>query len=305
MTRLLDDAEVRSSLSPQAAVAAVREALAAHHDGRLSAPPRVRAELDAGALLVTAGRLAGIGYGFRVYDSLPTTEADQVTVVYDDRGGRVAGVITGSWLGAARTGAIGAVAVDLLARPDTATVGLVGTGTQAWSQLWALRAVRRPGEVRVFSRDPARREDFAARCRAELRLPAVAAGTARDAVAGADVVILATTSGTPVVEPDWIDPDSHVTTLGPKETGRHECPVALAARARTLVTDSLAQLDGYPEPFFLTDPAERGRMVSLAAVQAGAVRPAGGTVFCSVGLAGTEVAVAAALLGLRPAASSR
>jgi alanine dehydrogenase len=282
---ILDDDEVHRLLTPATAVAAIRSVLAAP----FSAPPRVRAEVAGGALIFTVGRIAGIGYGFRVYDTLPTTEADQLTVVYDDHSGRLVGAVTGTWLGAARTGAIGAVAVDLMASPDAATLGLVGTGTQAWSQLWAIRAVRELSEVRVFSRDPDRRAGFAARCRTELGLAAHAVPDARDAVADAGIVVLATTSGQPVIEADWVRPGAHVTTVGPKEVGRHECPVELAARAALVATDSLAQLDAYPHPYFLTD---RSRIVALSEVEG---RPDGTTLFCSVGLAGTELAVAAAL----------
>jgi ornithine cyclodeaminase/alanine dehydrogenase-like protein (mu-crystallin family) len=294
---VLDDAAVRRALSPRMAVDAVRAALSAQQAGGLSAPPRVPVGLAGGDLVFTAGRLAGVGYGFRVYDTMPTSGADQLTVVFDDRTGEVLGVAGGTWLGAARTGAIGAVAVDLLADPAAATVGVVGTGTQAWSQLWALRAVRSLREARVYSRDPQRRERFAQRCRDELDLAAEPVAGAREAVADADLVVLATTSGTPVIEADWVRPDAHVTTVGPKEVGRHECPVELAARAGLLVTDSLAQLDRYAHPYFLAGTPERDRMVSLAAVQARAVtRPdATTTLFCSVGLAGTEIAVAAAL----------
>ncbi len=296
---VIDDAEVRRTLSPELAVDAIREALAALHDGRLAAPPRVRAELGDGTLTFTAGRLAGVGYGFRVYDTQPTKDADQATVVFDDHGGHVLGVVTGTWFGDARTGAIGAVAVDLLADPDAGSLGVVGTGAQAWSQVWALRAVRTLHQVRVFSRDPGRRGRFAQRCRDELGLPADAVTNARAAVEGADVVVLATRSGTPVIEAGWVRPGAHVTTVGPKEVGRHECPVDLATRAAVLATDSLAQLDAYPGPYFLTGTPERERMVSLAAVQAGEVArpadPTATTLFCSVGLAGTEVAVAATL----------
>jgi len=293
---VLDDAAVRRALTPRAAVDAVRATLAAQHAGGLSAPPRVPVPLAGGDLVFTAGRVAGVGYGFRVYDTMPTTGADQVTVVFDDRTGEVLGAAGGTWLGAARTGAIGAVAVDLLADPAAATVGLVGTGTQAWSQLWALRAVRSLREVRVHSRDRGRRERFAHRCRAELDLAASPVGEAREAVEEADLVVLATNSGTPVIEADWVRPGSHVTTVGPKETGRHECPVALAARAGLIATDSLDQVDRYAHPYFLTGTPDRARMVSLAAVQAGEVaRPDATTLFCSVGLAGTDVAVAATL----------
>jgi alanine dehydrogenase len=282
---ILDDDEVHRLLTPATAVAAIRSALTAH----LSAPPRVRAELPEGALIFTVGRLAGLGYGFRVYDTMPTTEADQLTVVYDDHSGRLIGAVTGTWLGAARTGAIGAVAVDLMAAPSASRVGLVGTGTQAWSQLWALRAVRELRVVRVFGRDPERRADFVRRCRAQLGLNAQAVPSAREAVLGADLVVLATTSGEPVIEADWVSPGAHVTTVGPKEVGRHECPVELAQRAALIATDSLAQLDAYPHPYFLTD---RSRIVALSEV---GERPDGTTLFCSVGLAGTELAVAAAL----------
>jgi ornithine cyclodeaminase len=87
-----------------------------------------------------------------------------------------------------------------------------------------------------------------------------------------------------------------VTTLGAKSLSRHEVPAALAERAHVLVADSLAQAAGYAEPHVL--PVER--MVGLGAVLAGAEVGRTGQediiVFCSVGLAGTEVAVAAALL---------
>ena len=60
--------------------------------------------------------------------------------------------------------------------------------------------------------------------------------------------------------------------------------------------DSLDQVDRYAHPYFLTGTPDRARMVSLAAVQAGEVaRPDATTLFCSVGLAGTDVAVAATL----------
>jgi alanine dehydrogenase len=296
---VVEDADARRLLEPGAAIAAVRESLLAHHVGRLTAPPRLRVGLRGGDLMLTVGRLAGTGYGLRVYDTMPVPADDQLTVVYDDATGRLAGVVTGPFLGAARTGAIGAVAVDVLARPDAACLGLVGAGRQAWTQLWAIRLVRSLREVRVYSRDPARRSAFAERARAELGLPAVSADGPAAAVAGADIVLLATSSGQPVIEAGWVPAGAHVTTLGPKQAGAHECPAELGERADVIVTDSLAQLDAYPEPFFLA-PVLRARAEALGAVVAGG-RPGRQsadqiTLFCSVGLAGTDVAVAAALL---------
>ncbi len=296
---ILEDADVRRLLDPEMAIAAVRESLIAHHAGGLIAPPRLGAALGDGDLMFTVGRLAGTGYGFRVYGTMPSDHDDQITVVYDDATGRIDGAITGDFLGAARTGAIGAVAVDVMAGPGAGTLGLIGTGRQAWTQLWAIRAARSLREVRVYGRDPARREAFARRARSELGLPAATVPDPRAAVAGADIVLLATSSTTPVIEAGWVAAGAHVTTLGPKQTGAHECPADLAERAGLILTDSPAQIDAYPRPFFLSGPA-RDRMGALGAAAAGATPARQNvdeiTLFCSVGLAGTEIAVAVALL---------
>lgn len=297
---VLDDADARRLLNPAAAVAAVRESLVGHHTGSLVAPPRLLADLGGGDLLFTAGRLAGTGYGFRAYDTVPTTESDQITVVYDESTGRLAGAITGEFLGAARTGAIGAVAVDVLARPDAGILGLIGSGSQAWTQVWAIRAVRPLREVRVYSRDTGHREKFAQRVADELGLSAAAVADPAAALAGADIIVLATNSKRPVIEAGWVaDSGAHVTTLGPKLVGAHECPVELAERADVILTDSPAQLGAYRQPFFL-DAATQQRIGALGASAAGEgqrrTSPDQLTLFCSVGLAGTDVAVAAALL---------
>lgn len=300
---LLDDADAQRLLDPGTAVGAVRESLIAHHAGTLTAPARLHAGLRAGDLIFTAGRLAGTCYGFRVYDTMPVPADDQLTVVYDDATGTLVGVVTGPFLGAARTGAIGAVAVDVLARADADVVALIGTGRQAWAQLWAIRVVRSLREVRVYSRDTEHRSAFARRAHTELGVPAVSAGDPREAVSGADIVVLATTSPQPVIDPGWVSAGAHVSTLGPKQEGAHECPAELGERAGVIVTDSLSQVDAYPEPFFLSGAA-LARMGYLGAVVAGAGQRRQNrdeiTLFCSVGLAGTEVSVAAALLRAHP-----
>ncbi|MFJ9408227.1 ornithine cyclodeaminase family protein [Streptomyces sp. NPDC101393] len=292
---LLGDPEVRARLTPADAVAAVRHALLAHHAGQLSAPPRVRAPLASRELVFTVGELSADGlYGFRAYDA--GHHGTQLVAVWERASGELAAVVHGAELGPRRTGAIGAVAVEALARRDASRIGLIGTGPQAWTQLWALSAgPLRRAEVAVFGRRTERAERFAARARDELGLSARVAGSAREAVAGREVVIVATDSATPVLEADWVAPGTHLSTLGPKSTTRYEIPPELAARATVLVTDSRAQAGRYGADHLL-GPAP---MAELGAVLAGAAPGRTGdediTLFSSVGLAGTEVAVAAAL----------
>ena len=291
---VLDDGDVRARLDPGTAVEAVREALLAAHSGLLHAPPRVTVDLGGGKLVFTAGLMESAGvFGFRVYDTL--VGGEQLVAVWGQDDGRLRALVSGDELGARRTGAIGAVAVDAAARSGAIRLGLVGAGTQAWTQLWAVRAVRSVTSVTVAARRPERAAAFAERAAAELGLTVRAVTDVRDAVRDQDVVIVATNSATPVFEADWIAPGTHVSTLGPKSVSRHEVPAALAERADVILTDSPAQLAAYPEPHLFAGELVVDLGAVLAGAAAGRTSPEQITVFCSVGLAGTEVAVAAAM----------
>ncbi|MBI3287287.1 MAG: ornithine cyclodeaminase family protein, partial [Chloroflexi bacterium] len=134
----------------------------------------------------------------------------------------------------------------------------------------------------------------------ELHLNIQVADSAEEAAAGADVVICATTSSISVLRSAWLKEGVHVNTLGPKFHDAHEIEIEIAERAAVIATDSLAQVDAYPKPFFLADTPYYDRMVELADLLAGK-RPGRSaddqiTLFLSVGLAGTEVVLANELL---------
>jgi len=112
-----------------------------------------------------------------------------------------------------RTAAVSAVATRLLARPEASVLGILGSGVQARSHLEALRLVRTFREVRVWSprSAPAFAKQFGVR----------AAASAEEAVRGADVVVVATTSQTPVLHGAWLAPGTHVNAVGaPRPTWR-------------------------------------------------------------------------------------
>lgn len=291
--RILFDDDVRARLGAGDAVQAARRALVDAYRGTLAAPPRLHAVLGENALVFTAGGYADGPVGFRVYGLWPG-DSDQAVLVWDGDG-RLRGCVVGHELGARRTGALGGVAVDALARPDASVVGIVGSGAQAWAQLWAISSVRRPSHVRVFSPTSENREAFARRATAELGLNAAACETAEEVVVGAEVVVLATRSKRPVVEAGWIGPGTHVTTVGPKLASAHETPPELADAAHVLVSDSPEQAAAYDAPFFT-----QRELTHLGAVVAGD-RPGRSsedeiTLYCSTGLAGSELVLADALL---------
>src|ERR1700738_1423978 len=117
-------------------------------------------------------------------------------------------------MGAYRTGAATAVAVKALARPGPATVALIGTGWQANTQALAVSRVIGIKELRVFSRDYERRAEFAREQADTLGVAPRPPGGAELAVRGADVVITMTTSQSPVIEADWVEPHTLVVAAG-------------------------------------------------------------------------------------------
>ena len=161
--------------------------------------------------------------------------------------------------------------------------------------------VVRPFEqVIVYSRTPAHREAFAKEIQHIIDTTIQVATSPEEVVRNAEVLISVTTSRTPVFDTRWLRPGVHINTIGPKFMDAHEVPIEAAHRAEVIATDSLAQVDAYSKPFFLANTPERERMVELGDVvvgrRAGRLSREGITLFCSVGLAGTEVVVANALL---------
>lgn len=286
---LFSDDQIRDSLTATNALAWIEEALQRRANRELQSPPRLNAEFPDGRMVFTVGSSGSDWYGYRAYDTVDTTAGQQVVVAHDRHSGDVIGIAVGNELGPRRTGAIGGVAAKHLTGGAVRSVGIIGTGQQAWTQLWALSGFATPETVRVYSRTPESREAFAARIKDSLGLSAEAVADARTAVDDADLVILATNSSVPVIETEWLRDDVVVTTLGPKQVGRAEFPSDLVTEADFVVTDSPAQLASYDPPALVADSASS--MTDLADVVAGAVSVPmlGRRVFCSVGLAGTEV----------------
>jgi alanine dehydrogenase len=126
-----------------------------------------------------------------------------------------------------RTAAVSAVATQHLARTDAATLAILGSGVQAGSHLEALRLVREFRDVRVWS--PRHAADFAD------RFGIRAAETAEQAVRGADVVVVATSSRAPVLRGEWLSPGSHVNAVGACRPDWRELDDEVVRRARLYV----------------------------------------------------------------------
>lgn len=289
MTRVLSDDDV-ARLDPAHAVGWMLDALRMRAAGDLVSPVRLRAGLGRGDLVVTPGQ-SPRWYGYRSYDTEPTTDGQQVVVAHDARTGLVAAIHVGNDLGAARTGALGGAAAALLGPSTACTVAVLGAGRQAWWQVWALSAVLDIGELRVVSRTHDSAERLAGRAIRELGLSAHAVPEPRDAVSAADVVVLATNSSAPVIDPAWLRSDVFVTTVGPKQQGRAEFGLDLLEGAAIVATDSIDQLHAYDPPALVAAAGQAGGVTDLSLVASGVAEAPhrGRRVYLSVGLSGTEV----------------
>ena len=138
---------------------------------------------------------------------------------------------------AIRTGLIGGLAADVLARKAIDTVAMIGAGTQGREQLRALRLVRSFTTVRVFDTTPSRAEALG-RELADLGAEFTVTRDVKSAVKDADVVITATWAKTPIVTRDMIAPGTHLTAIGADEPGKAELDRALIAASKFVADDA-------------------------------------------------------------------
>ncbi|MCV9942172.1 MULTISPECIES: ornithine cyclodeaminase family protein [unclassified Rhizobium] len=305
MTKILKDEDLVGSSLMMIAIDALETAFLARADNRLISPPRHHVSFpERGDLVFTVGGILGEKplAGFRVYETFDGAEHSQIVAVWSADDAKLKGIILGERLGNLRTGAIGGLAIRHLSAPDARTVGILGSGAQARTQLAAAAAVRNLDRARVYSRDEKNRAAFAAEMQQVLGIEVEPAGSASEAVDDADIVICATTSRTPVIQARDLKPGVHVNTVGPKTCEGYELGLDIANVAAVIATDSSEQTRAYASPFFLAGSGNEHRMADLADIIAGKAAgrgsPGDTTLFCSVGLAGTEVVVALAILDI-------
>jgi alanine dehydrogenase len=289
--------------------------------GRDHSPLRTHVALPDGDLLLMPGvREGGAGSSVKLVTvmpgnaarGLPTVQA--VLVWLDAATGEPRAVLDGGTVTRMRTGAASGVATRLLAREDASVLALIGTGGQAAWQVRAVRAARPIRELRVFSREAATRESFATQMAAELgaAVQVAAAGSAEEAVRGADVVCCATTSERPVFDAAWLRPGAHVNGVGAYRLGMIELPPDLFALAGVVAVDSRSAV--MAEAGDVVAAIDSGLLPRQSLVEIGEISrewatardPGAITVFKSVGLAIQDVAAAElAVRRLAPQASSR
>jgi alanine dehydrogenase len=325
--RLLTEADVKAVLTMDDLIETMGSALQAFSAGRVAQPVRtvipvhgdhaffglmpafVRAAESAnsgalGAKLVTV-------FGSNAARGLPSHLAS--IVLLDAETGALQALLDGRYITEARTAAVSAVSSRLLARKTAKSLAIIGTGVQARSHLEALSRVHSLRQVTVWSPNKLRCDAFVEEARTAMgsdpnsygegtnrgQTPITAVDHAGEAVVGADVIVLVTSSPTPVIEDGWVKPGAHVISVGACRPTQREMDPALVARARLFVDSRAAALVesgdvmlGIQEGRFAADHivAEIGE---LAAGAIGRRTDTEVTIFKSLGLAVEDVTAAA------------
>ena len=249
--RLLTEDHVRSLLPMGDLIAAMEAAVARFSAGEVLQP--VRTVLTVGPTRAFFGLMpAYIEEPPRLGAKLVTVFNENhrrglpshlaTIVLLDPDTGALIALMDGRYITEARTAAVSAVAARHLSRASAETLAIIGSGVQARSHLEALAEVRTLREVRVWSPSTRSRErfveDMSGRVPAALR----SCETAEQAVAGADLVVLATSSPAPVLDDAWVAPGAHVISVGACRPDQREMAPELVARARLFVDSRAAAL---------------------------------------------------------------
>jgi len=249
MAILLTDSDVRKVL-PIAGLADVMErTLASFSSGEVSQP--VRSSVHAGnhqaffgvmpAYISTPSALGAklvTVFSGNAARGLPALYA--TIVLFDPETGALSAIMDGRYITAARTAAVSAVAVRRLSRTDSRVLAILGSGVQARSHAEAVCGIKVFQQVRAWSPTPERVARFVSDARSIVQPTPRIAADAEDAVRGADVIVLATSSAVPVIQSDWIGAGALVISLGAHEPGMREMDPALTARARVIVDSRAA-----------------------------------------------------------------
>ena len=228
----LDENAVGRLLRMEEVIPAMERALAAFSSGKVVQPTRVMvpvAEHRGFFGLMPAYTGAALGTKLVAFyphnTEIPTHHA--TILLFKPETGEPLVTMDGRLITEMRTAAVSAVATEHLARSNASVLAIIGSGVQARSHLEALRLVREFREVRVWS--PRRARAFAE------EYGISAAASAEDAVRGADVVVTATTSPTPVLFGEWFSPGVHVNAVGAPRPDWRELDDEVLERARVYV----------------------------------------------------------------------
>jgi alanine dehydrogenase len=165
--------------------------------------------------------------------NLPTVMG--VIELFDPQTGFPLSVMDGTWITNMRTGAAAGVGTKYLARHDSTTLGIIGAGKQAFTQLMALKEVMNIESAKVFCRTCASRENFAKMAKEKFGINVNAVETPQEAVKDVDVIVTVTPANKPILKTEWISEGTHINAMGADAPGKQELESGLLKKSRIFI----------------------------------------------------------------------
>jgi len=248
----LSEEDVTSLVSPGDAIPVLEDCFRRLAAAQVELMPRRRFAVADGSFAVMAAADRGLGVaGVKSY-AVAAGRVEFVVSLFDLAEASLVAMVAADRLGQVRTGAASGVAAKHLARPGAESLGLIGAGWQAESQLAAIRdAVPTIERVVVSSRTHERAAAFAERHGAEVAESPAEAGAC-------DVVVTATSAKDPVLRGDWLSPGALVCAIGANVATARELDSQVIARATLVCCDSLE--DAKHESGDLIEPVGAGQL---------------------------------------------
>jgi ornithine cyclodeaminase/alanine dehydrogenase-like protein (mu-crystallin family) len=267
--------------------------------------PRRRCQTDQVMLHVLPAAAKTLGaIGFKAYTTTKQGARFHVTL-FDAKTGEMTALVEADLLGQFRTGAASGIATKKLARTDASTLGCIGTGKQARTQVLAVCKVRKIKQVKCYSPDSERCGRFATALSAETGVEVVPVSNAEAAVRGMDIVITATNAREPVLQGEWLAEGCHVNLVGSNFLTKAEADAAVFRRAGLITVDSKEQAKLEAGDFVAAMNAgvlQWSDVLEFAPVLVGRYpgreAPEAITIFKSLGLGIEDIALAAKLADL-------
>jgi alanine dehydrogenase len=295
----LTEADVEALLTPADALAAVEACFERMARGAVDNRPRYRHRLEEASFAVMSAADHELGRaGIKSYVA-SAKGVRFVVALFDTAKAELLAVIDADKLGQLRTGAASGVAAKHLAKPDAATLGIIGCGWQAESQVASIReAVPSIEQVVAYCRTEKNLKRFCRKVKAE-------AGESHRDPAAQDIVVTATTSADPVLRGEWLQPGALVCAMGANVPHHRELDNVVLDQAAFVCCDSVE--NAKLESGDLIEPVEQGvldwlEVYELHDVVGGEVpgrqSPDDIVVFKSNGLAAWDVAAATRVVEL-------
>jgi alanine dehydrogenase len=269
MPLFLTEEQVDGLVTMGDAMTAVEACFRRQGEGRATNEPRRRVRVPNGLLHVmfAADPAAGV-LGLKSYTTFRGGVRFHV-LLYSAEDGSLLALIEANRLGQLRTGAATGVATKYLACRDASIAAIFGTGYQAKTQVEGLAHARSLDEIRVYGRDPERRNAFCNEMSGRLGLWIVPAENPERALEGAHVVTTVTSAAHPVFDGSLLQPGAHVNAAGSNSLLKREVDDATVSRATLVAVDSLAAVP--LEGGDLLSPLQKGLLYPEGLVELGRI----------------------------------